>query len=166
MLRTILKNAFLGLLLVLMTFSALGGIAAAVWSAVGSGSGAGGTGTTVAVTLTPGTPATSLYPGGQANVVLSVSNSNVATVRIGSLSLDTLRGTSGFSVDAQHAACGLSALTFTTQTNGTTGWTVPGKVGTVNGSLVITLTNAVAMSTSAVSACQGATFTVFLIGAP
>ena len=166
MLSTIFKNVFLGLLLVIMTLSALGGIAAAVWSAVGSGSGMGGTATTVAVTLSPGTPAMSLYPGGQTDVELSVSNSNVATVRIGSLSLDTLRGTSGISVDAPHAACALSAVTFATQTNGTTGWTVPGKVGTVNGSLAITLTNAVAMSTNAVSACQGATFTIFLIGAP
>lgn len=166
MARTLVKNIFLGLLLVIMTLSALGGIAAAVWSAVGSGSGTAGAATTVAVTLSPGTPSTSLYPGGQTDVQLSVSNSNIATVRIGSLSLDTLRGTSGISVDAPHAACVLSAITFTTQTNGTTGWTVPGKVGTVNGSLAITLTNAVAMSTSAVSACQGATFTIFLIGAP
>jgi hypothetical protein len=164
--RNILKNAFLGLLLVIMTFSALGGIAAAVWSAMGGGTGSAAAGSTVAVTLTPGTASTLLYPGGQADVVLAVSNSNVATVRIGSLTLDATRGTSGFSVDANHLGCTLSTLTFSPQTNGTTGWTVPGKVGTVNGSLAITLGGALAMSTSAANICQGATFTIFLTGAP
>jgi hypothetical protein len=53
-------------------------------------------------------------------------------------------------------------LSFTTQTNLGAGWTVPGKVGAVNGSLSITLTAALAMSTAAANACQGATFTVFL----
>jgi hypothetical protein len=166
MVRVIVKNAFLGLLLVIMTLSALGGIAAAVWSAVGSGSGSASTASTVAVTLSPGTASTLLYPGGSADVVLSVSNSNVATVRIGSLSLDTSRGTAGFSVDGNHVGCVLSALTFTSQTNGTTGWTVPGKIGTVNGSLVITLAGSLAMAGTAANACQGATFTIFLTGQP
>ena len=123
-----------------MSISALAGIAAAVWSAVGSGTGNGGSGTTVAVTLTPAAPTAALYPGGQADVVLTVTNSNIAPVRIGSLSSDTTRGTGGFSVDAGHAGCVLSTLTFTTQTNGTTGWTVPAKSGSVAGTLAVTLT--------------------------
>jgi hypothetical protein len=166
MVLRILKNAFLGLLLVIMTLSALAGVAAAVWSAIGAGTGSGTTGTTVAVTITPATPSTFLYPGGTADVVLSMANSNVSTVRIGSLAIDTSRGTTGFEVDASHSGCVLSSLSFTTQTNGSTGWTIPAKVGSVSGTLAVSLTNAVAMSFGAVSACQGATFTIFLIGQP
>jgi hypothetical protein len=162
----LLKNIVLGLLLVIMSLSALAGIAAAVWSAVGSGSKTGTSGTTVAVTVSPATPTAALYPGGQADVVLTIANSNTSPVRIGSLAIDTARGTSGFSADASHSGCVLSTLAYTTQTNGTTGWTVPAKVGSVNGTLAITLTNSVAMSLTAVSACQGAIFTVYLVGAP
>jgi len=164
--KKIFQNVFLGLLLVIMSLSALAGIAAAVWSAVGSGSGSGGTGTTVAVTLTPATPTATLYPGGQTNVLLTITNSNSAPVRIGSLASDTARGTLGFSADSGHASCVLSTLAFTTQTNGTTGWTVPAKAGSVNGTLAVTLTNALAMSLTAVNACQGATFTVYLVAQP
>jgi hypothetical protein len=164
--KTILKNAVLGLLLVVMSMSALAGIAAAVWSAVGSGSKTATSGTTVAVTVSPATPTAALYPGGQADVVLTIANSNTSPVRIGSLAIDAARGTSGFSADASHSACGLSALAYTTQTNGTTGWTVPAKVGSTDGTMAITLTNAVAMSVGALSVCQGATFTVYLVAAP
>jgi len=164
--KKIIQNVFLALLLAVMSLSALAGIAAAVWSAVGSGSGSGGTGTTVAVTLSPGAPTAALYPGGQTNVVLTITNSNTAPVRIGSLASDTARGSSGFSVDAGHPGCVPSTLAFTTQTNGTTGWTVPAKAGSVNGTLAVTLTSALAMSLGALNACQGATFTVYLIAQP
>ena len=161
-----LQNVFLGLLLVIMSLSALAGIAAAVWSAVGAGSKNAASGTTVAVTLSPGTPIGALYPGGQANVVLTITSSNAAPVRIGSLTSDITRGTGGFAVDAGHAACAPPSLTFTTKTNGTTGWTVPARSGSVDGTLAVTLTNAVAMSVTAPNACQGAVFTVYLIGQP
>jgi hypothetical protein len=164
--KKILQNVFLGLLLVIMSLSALAGIAAAVWSAVGSGRGGGGAATTVAVTLSPAAPTASLYPGGQADVVLTVTNSNAAPVRIGSLAGDASRGTGGFAADASHAGCVPSSLVFTTQTNGTTGWTVPAKSGSVNGTLAITLPNALAMNLSAMNACQGAVFTVYLVAAP
>ncbi len=164
--KKFLKNAFLGLLLVIMSVSALAGIAAAVWSAVGGGQRTSTVGTTVAVTLSPATPTAALYPGGQADVVLTITNSNMSTVRIGSLAGDTSRGSGGFSVDAGHAGCVLSTLTYTTQTNGATGWTVPAKTGSVNGTLSVTLTSALAMSVSALNACQGATFTVYLVAQP
>lgn len=164
--KHIIQNVFLALLLAIMSISALAGIAAAVWSAVGSGSGNGATGATVAVTLSPATPTAALYPGGQTNVVLTITNSNTAIVRIGSLARDTTRGTGGFAVDANHAGCVLSTLSFTTQTNGTTGWTVPARTGSVNGTLAVTLPGALAMSSSALNACQGATFTVYLVGQP
>lgn len=155
-------------LAVLLAILALpvGGAAYAYWTGSGSGAGPGTTGTTVAVTLSPGTPAGDLYPGGQANVVLTVSNPNASPVRIGSLALDTGQGTLGFAVDAGHSGCAVSTLSFTTATNGGAGWTVAGKVGAVDGTLSITLTNAVAMGGSAADACQGASFTVYLAAGP
>jgi hypothetical protein len=162
----VVRAVLTGLLLVIMCLSALAGIAAAVWSSMGAGSGSGGSGTTVAVTLSPGTPSNVLYPGGKASVVLGITSSNSAPVRIGSLALDAGRGTGGFAVDGGHAGCSVSALSFTTQTNGTTGWTVPAKSGAVNGSLAVTLVDALSMSTAAANACQAATFTVYLAAAP
>jgi hypothetical protein len=164
--KKVISNVFLGLLLLIMSFSALAGIAAAVWTAVGSGKGSGATGTTAAVTLSPATPVAALYPAGQTDVMLTITNSNSAIVRIGSLASDPARGTNGFAVDAGHLSCVLSTLSFTTQTNGTTGWTVPAKTDSVNGTLAVTLPSALAMSPSAVSACQGAVFTVYLIAQP
>ncbi|HEY1529748.1 MAG TPA: hypothetical protein VGF80_02965 [Galbitalea sp.] len=141
------------------------GVAYAYWSAGGSGTGFGANGTTTPLTISAGTPTGTLLPGGSTNVLLTMTNPNVARVRISSLALDTTQGTNGFGVDAAHAGCTLSTLSFATQTNGGAGWTVNGKVGTVNGTLAVTLTNALTMSTSAVNACQGATFTVYLLGA-
>jgi hypothetical protein len=150
-------------ILVIVTVLAVlvAGVALAYWRAGGSGSATATTSTTTALTLTPATPTAQLYPGGQASVVLSVTNSSPATVRFSSLVLDTGQGSNGFGVDGAHATCGLAALSFTTQTNGGAGWTVPG-----NGSLSITLTNALAMGTGAASSCQGASFTVYLAVAP
>lgn len=143
-----------------------GGVAYAYWSAGGSGSATGVNGTTSAVTLSAGTPTASLYPGGSANVVLTVSNPNTSRIHIGSLILDTSQGASGFSIDAGHPACGTTTFTYTTQTNSGSGWTVPGKVGGTNGTLSITLPSALAMGLTASNSCQGATTTVYLAATP
>jgi hypothetical protein len=145
----------------------VGGAAYAYWTGSGSGAGSGTTGSTVAATLSPGAPTANLYPGGTANVVLSVSNPNASPVRIGSLARDTSQGAgTGFAVDTGHSGCGLGPLSFTTQTNGGAGWTVPGKVGAVDGTLSITLTSSLAMDVGAADACQGASFTVYLAAGP
>jgi hypothetical protein len=144
----------------------IGGTASAYWGASGSGGGSATAGTTEAVSLSPGTPTNTLYPGGQASVMLTVSNPNVSPVRMGSLALATTQGTGGFSVDGSHPTCAVGALSFTTQTNSGSGWTVEAKVGAVNGTASITLTNSLAMATNAASACQGATFTVYLVAGP
>jgi hypothetical protein len=138
----------------------------ATWSAAGASTASGTTGTVVAVTLTAGLPAYILYPGGTSAVTLAAANSNDVALRLGSLSLDTTQGTGGFSVDGAHSGCGTAALSFTTQNNSGAGWTIPKKVAGVNGSLSITLPNALAMASSAANACQGATFTVFLTAGP
>ena len=138
----------------------------AYWNGSGGGAGSGTTGTTLAVTLSPGTPAAGLYPGGQANVSLVMSNPNASPVRVGSLALDTGLSPTGFVVDTGHSGCDVSALSFTTQTNGGAGWNVPAKVGAVNGTLTVTLTNALAMGVAAADACQGASYTVYLAAGP
>jgi hypothetical protein len=145
----------------------IGGAANAYWGGSGSGAGSGTSGTALAVSLSPGTPGADLYPGGQANVVLSVSNPNASPVHIGSLTLDTSLGLgTGFAVDPGHSGCAVSTLGFTNQTNASAGWAIPAKVGAVNGTLSITLTNALAMGVGAANACQGAVITVYLAAGP
>jgi len=147
----------------------LGGasVAAAYWTAGGSGTGqaATGSGTTASLTLSPGTPVAALKPGSTSSVVVVVANANTATVKINTLSIDTSHGTAGFSVDSSHTGCTLSTLSYTSQSNGGAGWTVPAKAGSTNGTLTITLAGAIAMSATAPNACQGATFTVYLLAA-
>jgi hypothetical protein len=144
----------------------LGGFASAYWTSGGSGQGSGVTTTAVAVVVSPGTPTATLYPGGSAAVTLSVSNPNPFAVHISWLTLDTSRGTAGFTVDAGHSGCGVSALSFPTQMNDNAGWTVPARVGAVNGSLAITLANALSMDVGAANACEGAAFTVAMTAGP
>ena len=147
---------------VLAVFS-LGTITAAsgYWAGSGSGSGSEGTGTAQPVTLSPGTATAQLYPGGQAGVELTATNPNPGSVRVVSLALDASQGSGGFAVDAGHAGCVLSTLSFTTQTNGGSGWTIAG-----SGAQSISLASSLSMTAGAANACQGATFTVYLRATP
>ena len=138
----------------------MAGVAAAYWSTAGGGSATAATTNTSPLTLAPATPTAQLHPGGQATVVLTVTNPNAAQIRIGSLALDTGQGIGGFAVDGAHSGCGLAPLSFATQTNSGAGWTVP-----ANGVLSVTLTDALAMGTGAANACQGASFSVYLTAA-
>ncbi|ADG73984.1 conserved hypothetical protein [Cellulomonas flavigena DSM 20109] len=142
---------------------AAAGTSYAVWSAAGTGAGTATTGTTVPVTLSPGTPTTRLYPGGTAEVSLTVTNPNPVTLVVPALLLDTARGTGGFDTTS---GCDVSALSFTDQTNGGAGWTVPPRVGGAAGTLDVTLPAALAMGADAPDACQGATFSVYLRADP
>ena len=144
----------------------LNGGASAFWGGGGNGTGGGGTGTVQAVTLSPGNSTGGLHPGGQRDVELTVSNPNSAEVSLRSLALDTSQGANGYSVDAGHAGCNLTALSLATQANGGVGWTVPGRVGADDGTLDVTLPNALSMGLGAGNACQGATFTVFVAAGP
>jgi hypothetical protein len=136
---------------------AVAGAAVAYWGSTGGVSAAATSATTSALTLSPATPAAQLYPGGQAAVMLTVTNPNSVSITVESLVRDTTQGSNGFGVDGAHSGCDLGALSFTTQTNGGAGWTVA-----ANGSLAITLSGALSMTTSAANACQGAAFTVYL----
>jgi len=150
-------------LVVLMIF---GGAAYAYWGSSGNGSGSGTTGTSADVILSPGTPTAQLRPGGRANVVLDISNPNTFSVDIASLVLDTAQGVGGYGVDAGHSGCTPGSLDFTTQTNSGAGWTVPARAGAVNGTLAVSLTDAIFMQVNAANACQGAHFTIYLTAGP
>lgn len=141
----------------------LGPGAFAYWTGTGSGTTPGSTGTSPLVNITPGVPTAALYPDGHSDVTATVTNANAFEVHVGSLLLDTGQGTGGFAVDASHTACDLSVLGFTTQT---TTWTVPGKVGSTDGELPVTLTDALSMTAGAANSCQGASFTVYLTAGP
>lgn len=145
-----------------VTLCMAGGLAYAHWTASGSGQADNALAAPALVTLNPGSARYTLYPGASSDLTLTVSNPNSTEAHITALALDTSQGAGGFGVDANHASCPLTSLTYTRQTNGTTGWTVPPKTGGVNGTLAITLANALAMNASAPNTCQGATFTVYL----
>lgn len=136
--------------------------AVAYWTTTGSGDTSAGADDTQAITLTAGTPTAQLYPAGTADVAVEISNPNAAAVRVESLSLDSAAGTAGFDVDAGHAGCDTSVLSFTTQTNDGDGWTVPPKVGAIDGVVAVDLASALTMSAAAANACQGASFLVHL----
>jgi hypothetical protein len=154
------------LLVALTAAVAIGGVAAAYWSGFATGTGSGTTGTPAVVTLSPATPTTALHPEEQADVVLTMSNPNPYVAIVGAIRLDQSQGSGGFAVDAGHAGCAVSALSYTRQTNGGAGWRVPARVGTTNGTLAVTLHNALAMSPDAANACQGASITVYLAAGP
>jgi hypothetical protein len=143
-----------------VAFTSLPAPVSAHWGAAGSGSGGAATTTvTTAVTISPGTTSHPLFPTGTASggVAVVLTNTNAAAVRVPQLALDATRGSGGYAVDAGHASCPVSGLSYTTQTNGGAGWIVPAA-----GSLTLDLANAIALSSTAPNACQGASFTVYL----
>ena len=156
-----LLHSRIALVAVLLAF-AMSSLAVAFVSAPGSGSATGTAATPLALTIAPAVAGPNLYPGGHGDVAITVDNPNPFSLHISSLSLATGQGTGGFDVDAAHADCSTSALSFATQTNGGAGWSLPPKVGSANGSLSIALPDALAMSLGAANACQGATFDVHL----
>ena len=139
-----------------------GGAAVAFWTSVGRAPATAATGTSLPLTISAAAATAGLHPGGTGAASLVLSNPNTFPAQVPSLVLDTTQGTAGFAVDAAHSGCALSTLSFTTQTGGGAGWAVPARVGVTNGQLSLNLTGAVAMSTTAADACQGAAFTVFL----
>ena len=138
-------------------------LAFSYWRAAGTGTAAATATTTAAVVIAPATAGAGLYPGGQADVLLTLANPNPFAVRVGTLSLDTSRGTAGFAVDAGHSGCDVSVLSLSMRTGP---WPVGPRVGTIDGSTSVTLSDALTMTTTASSVCQGATFTVYLLAGP
>lgn len=137
--------------------SVAAGSAGAFWIAGGDGAGTVSAGSVATVTLSPGATTADLYPGMSGDVAVSIDNTNAYQVSVGSLALDTGRGSNGFSVDDAHAACDPAALSYTTQSNGGAGWLVP-----ANSTLDLDLTDALSLGGGAARECQGASFSVYL----
>jgi hypothetical protein len=133
------------------------GVAIAAWTTGGTGSGQASAGSATSMTISAGTPSTSLYPTASADVAATVSNPNPYKVHVSSISLGAI------TVDGGHSGCNTASVTVTSPAdNSGAGWDVPAKVGAVNGSLGVDLANAVSMTNAANDSCQGATFTVAL----
>jgi hypothetical protein len=135
--------------------------APAFWATEGSGTGTAAAETVAEVKLTPGTPTTALFPGGSGDVAVSIVNDNTYQAFVGSLVLDTSRGTNGFSVSGGEPGCDTATVSYTTQSNGGTGWFV-----LADSTLDLDLANAVDLGTAAASECQGANFVVYLLAVP
>ena len=153
-------------LLVIVFVLGTAGVARAHWRGAGSGTGSATTDTTADVTLSPGTPSATLYPGGRSDVMFSFHNANAAALHVSSVNLDAGPGNGGFAVDAGHSGCVAPMLSFATQTHAGAGWTVPGRAGGVDGTLAVTLADSLSMGVAAPNSCQGATFTVYLAVGP
>jgi hypothetical protein len=134
------------------------GVAIAAWTTGGSGSGQASAGTATSMTISAGTPSSSLYPTASADVAATFSNPNPYKVHVSSIALGAI------SVDGGHSLCntGASVSVTSPQDNSGSGWDVPAKSGAVNGSLNVDMANAISMSNAATDSCQGATFTVAL----
>jgi hypothetical protein len=129
------------------------GAAIAAWTTSGSGSGQAQAGTAQNLTISAGTPSTSLYPGASADVAATITNPNPYPVHVSSIALGAV------SVDAGHSGCNLASVTVTSpQDNAGAGWNVAASGGTAN----VHLATAISMDNTSNDSCQGATFTVAL----
>ncbi|GLL03670.1 hypothetical protein [Dactylosporangium matsuzakiense] len=132
----------------------VGGIAWAAWGVHGSGSAQAKGGNTVPLVVNSSTtsPATLLYPGGTADMVVQVHNGNQFPVTIGSV----VRTSKPITVDAAHSGCS-GALLDMTEDDDT--FDVSESIA-AGGDKTITLPHAIRMDSSAGNACQGARFTI------
>lgn len=151
------KRKKLAVSAVLVVAATVIGVAIAAWTTGGSGSGQASAGTAAAMTISAGTPSTSLYPMASADVAAVVSNPNPYKVHVSSIALGAI------SVDGGHSGCNTASVSVTSpQDNSGSGWDIPAKSGGVNGSLNVDMANAISMTNAANDSCQGATFTVAL----
>ena len=139
---------------VVLTVLLSGGVASAHWLASGAGSGTASTGTlqtvTVAALVGGDDPASALLPGGPAaEVILRVTNPNASAVQVYGVAAN---GT--ITADSGHSGCTTTGVTFTAPSSPISPTvTVP-----ANSTVLVRLAGAASMSTSSLSACQGATF--------
>ena len=66
------------------------GVAIAAWTTGGSGSGQATAGSATSMTISAGTPSTSLYPTASAGVAAAISNPNPYKVHVSSISLGAI----------------------------------------------------------------------------
>lgn len=135
-----------------------GVIAYAAWTSSGSGNGTVSARSASALVVADATTATTLYPTGTANLVVTLTNNNAYNVAVTAISQGVLSSgaptAAAITVDSNHSSCNVSSVTLTAPA--LSGVVVAGNGGTYT----LTLHNAVAMDNTAADACQGATFTV------
>lgn len=158
--RTVTKRAtilslFLGILLA-------GSVAFAWWTASGSGTGYTKAESAALLSTNDVSASTSaqLHPGGSSDVILQISNPNNYAVTV-----TNINGSGA--ILSGNASCDTVSLPYTGNgvsfTNASGSWVVPAKVGAVNGTLDVTLTNAASMANTATTSndsCQGKTFSI------
>jgi len=128
-----------------------GGSALAYWTSNGSGSVHAGTATlgTVALVGVSGGPANALMPGGSADLVLTIDNTNSFAV-----TLIGIVGDGGIAPSGGIGGCTILNDDVSTNLPSNPSIAVPA------GTHTIAVPNAVSMTTSSASGCQGATFTI------
>lgn len=134
------------------------GVAYAAWNTTGTGTGAAASGAVQALTLTSGTVSGNLlFPNGNGDVVIVVSNPNPFNVSVDQLTLPVTAATA-----VSNAPCntGGTGVTWAYTTKSLSGVIVAKKVGATNGTLTLTLTNGAAMSNASDTSCQSTTFTM------
>jgi hypothetical protein len=138
----------------LVAVLALATTAWAYFASTGSGSGSGSANASRQVVISAATaPSPSLLPTGTGtgNVSVSLDNETGSPLHVGSLVLDTARGTGGYSADAVRCK-----VSYVAQDNAGAGWTLGA------GATEIALTDAARMGTDAPSDCQGSSFAIYL----
>lgn len=129
--------------------SALAFGAAAYWTNSGTGTSTGRVAGMTGATLSVSTEATALYPGGAADLTISVTNPNAFSVVLSAVAVDPASAISS-------SAGGCDGPTYVSIVPGT----LPTTVIAANATQPFVLTDAARLSVSAVQACQGATFTI------
>lgn len=130
-----------------------GGAASAYWLTAGAGSGAAAAGQLQALTaqalVQPAPGQQSLYPGGTADAVLSVSNPNPYDVQLYSVT-----GAGSATADAGHPQCVTTGVAFQNPAAPLT----PSVTIAANATATVSLPGRVTMDLSSDSGCQGALF--------
>lgn len=139
------------------------GTAGVLWAAHGDAEATTPTQRASGLSVSLAAPTAHLYPGGSSDVVLTLLNSTTEDVHVDSLSIDADQGVAGFSADAGHAGCDLSAFTFVTTSNHGLGWEADGSDGGGPGATAVTLPGALTMRLDAADSCQGVSVMIDLV---
>src|SRR5437867_12633542 len=94
-------------LVILVIAGSVVGVAIAAWTTGGSGSGQAQAGSAQSLTISAGTPSSSLYPTTSADVAATITNPNSYPVHVSSIALGAV------TVDAGHSGCNTSSVTVT-----------------------------------------------------
>lgn len=135
----------------------IAGVVFAAWIVPGTGSGFSKAKSAQALTTNNvgATTTSQLFPGGDGDVKVEVSNPNPFPVTVTKVEANgAVSSSDSGCTDVGGDVLKKTGVSFTTQ-NLTSGNVVP-----ANGTLTLTLNNAVSMTNQSVNACQGAVFTI------